>query len=297
MDWHKLKTFHTVAVEGSFTRAGDLLGLSQSAVSRQIAALEDSLGTPLFHRHVRGLVPTEQGEVLYGAARQVVAALAMAEARLADAAAKPSGLLAVTTPVGFGTTWLTPRIGEFLTRYPDIHVRLLVVDDRELDLATREADVAIRMVPPTQPDLVQRHLMTVRTHIYGSREYLRRHGTPQGPGDLRQHRLIIYGEDVPGPSDTVNWLLNVGVAEGEKHSPTLEVNSVYGQFLAAESGLGLAGLPDYMAQGSKRLVQVLTGVEGPLYETYFVYPAALRNSTRLAIFRDFLIDKIAQSRF
>ncbi len=195
MDWDKLRVFHAVAEAGSFTHAGEQLNLSQSAVSRQISALEESLSVPLFHRHARGLILTEQGELLYRTARDVFSKLAMTEARLADTRESPSGPLKVTTTVAFGTLWLTPRIHGFLERYPDIQVSL-VVDDGELDLAMREADVAIRMPPPRQPDLVQRHLMTLHWKVYASPRLPRRSSARRTKvEDLDNHRLMVFGED------------------------------------------------------------------------------------------------------
>ena len=137
MDWDKLRIFHAVADAGSFTHAGHELGLSQSAVSRQISALEEGLNVPLFHRHARGLILTEQGEVLYRTAHEVFTKLTAAQTRLMDSKEKPSGELRITTTVGLGSVWLTPRLKEFTELYPQINVTLLL-DDRELDLAMRE---------------------------------------------------------------------------------------------------------------------------------------------------------------
>src|SRR5271169_4006670 len=128
MDWDKLRIFHSVAEAGSFTHAGEALNLSQSAVSRQISALEESLKTSLFHRHARGLILTEQGEVLYRTAHEVFAKLAMAEAMLTDSKDRPRGELKVTTTVGFGSTWVAPRIKEFIELYPDVAVNLVLND-------------------------------------------------------------------------------------------------------------------------------------------------------------------------
>ena len=147
MDWDKLRVFHAVAEAGSFTHAGELLNLSQSAVSRQISALEESLNLPLFHRHARGLILTEQGELLYQTARDVFSRLAMTEALLTESRERAQGPLKITTTVAFGSLWLTPRIKDFLDRFPDIAVTMVLFDG-ELDLAMREADIAIRMMPP-----------------------------------------------------------------------------------------------------------------------------------------------------
>ena len=186
MDWDKLRVFHAVAEAGSFTHAGDTLNLSQSAVSRQISALEEALQVPLFHRHARGLILTEQGEALNRTVREVFAKLAMTEALLTESKERPAGKLKVTTTMGFGSMWLAPRLAGFLEMYPEVSMTLLL-DDNDLDLAMREADVAIRMHPPKQPDLVQRHLMTLDWAVCATSDYLKKHGMPQRAEDLDEH--------------------------------------------------------------------------------------------------------------
>ncbi|MGA8770685.1 MAG: LysR family transcriptional regulator, partial [Rhodomicrobium sp.] len=153
MDWDKLRIFHAAAEAGSFTHAGEALSISQSAVSRHISALERDLNVPLFHRHARGLVLTEQGELLYRTAQDVFSKLATTQILLADSRGKPSGELKVTTTRALGTGWLTPRLNDFMKLYPDIRLQLLLHDE-VLNLTMREADVAIWFGPPTQQDLV-----------------------------------------------------------------------------------------------------------------------------------------------
>ncbi len=192
MDWDKLKVFHAAAEAGSFTHAGEQLGLSQSAVSRQVSALEGELTVSLFHRHARGLILTEQGELLYRTAHEVFMKLEAARTKLTDSRERPNGELKVTTTPGIGVHWLTPRLGEFLDLYPDIHITLITTDE-ELDLAMREADVAIRLRQPTQPDLIQRKLFSVHFHAYASPDYLKRFGTPRTHEDLDNHRIVVLG--------------------------------------------------------------------------------------------------------
>ena len=295
MDWDKLRVFHAVAEAGSFTHAGEALNLSQSAVSRQISALEESLSVPLFHRHARGLILTEQGDLLYRTAREVFAKLAMTEAMLSESKDRPKGPLKVTTTVAFGSAWLVPRVREFQELYPEIELSF-VVDDSELDLSMREADVAIRMSPPRQPDLVQRHLMTVRNLVFASRDYLKRHGTPQKPEDLDKHRVIIYGGDARPPVRYVNWLIEAGARNGRERRPIFAVNNLYAIFRAVESGLGIASLPDFMERETSDLVRILPELQGPEVEAYFVYPEELRTSKRIAVFRDFLLRKVAETK-
>jgi DNA-binding transcriptional LysR family regulator len=295
MDWDKLRVFHAVAEAGSFTHAGESLNLSQSAVSRQISALEESLSVPLFHRHARGLILTEQGELLFRTAREVFAKLSMAEGLISESKDRPKGPLKITSTVAFGSSWLTPRIKEFLDLYPEIQVSV-VVDDSELDLSMREADVAIRMSPPRQPDLIQRHLVSVPTHVYASPDYVKKHGMPQKPDDLDKHRLIVYGEDARPPVQNVNWLLEAGTKPGQERKPILSVNNFYAMLRAVLSGLGIAALSDFMAGEHGELVRVLPELTGPAIEAYFVYPEELRTSKRISVFRDFLLRKVAETR-
>lgn len=298
LDWDKLRIFHAVAQAGSFTRAGERLNLSQSAVSRQISALEESLSVALFHRHARGLILTEPGEALYGTAHDVSGKLAIAEALIGESRDKPTGELKITTTVGFGSLWLTPRLGEFLELYPEISVALLV-NDQELDLSMREADVGIRMRPSTQPDLVQRRLMRMHHHVYASQGYLQEHGMPQTAADLDDHRLIVWGANVSAPVPEVNWLLHSETGAGVRR-PVLRVNSVQGLMISVEAGVGIASLPDYLARDpceAGLLTRVLPDLEGPAYDIYFVYPEELRNTKRIATFRDFIVDKVAEWEF
>ncbi len=297
MDWDKLRVFHTVAEVGSFTHAGEALSLSQSAVSRQISTLEDSLNVPLFHRHARGLALTEQGELLFRTVHEVFTKLAITKARITDSRERPQGRLKITTTVAFGSIWLTSRISEFVDLYPDIDVSL-VLADTELDLSMRQADAAIRMTPPTQPDLIQRHLMTMRYHVYATPEYLKEHGMPKTIKDIDadNHRLIVYGDDARPPVADLNWLLEVGMPKGKKRRPVLKVNSVYGIFRAVQTGLGIGALPDYMSREESTLVRILPEIEGPTIDTYFVYPEEMRNTKRITVLRDFLVDQVSDSR-
>ena len=296
MDWDKLRVFHAVAEAGSFTHAGDSLNLSQSAVSRPVSALEDSLRIPLFHRHARGLILTEQGEVLYRTVKDVFHKLSMAEALISESRERPSGPLKITTTVAFGTTWLTPRIKEFVELFPDVEVSL-ILSDGSLDLSMREADVAIRMAKPKQPDLVQRLLLTVQSHVYAAADYLSNKGTPETAEDLDQHAIILYGHDAPPPVASINWLMDAGADPEHRRKPVLRLNNLYGIYRAVHSGLGIAALPDYMVPETSSLIRILPELAGPSIEAYFVYPEELRQSKRVNVFRDFLLRKVAEGNF
>jgi DNA-binding transcriptional LysR family regulator len=294
MDWDKLRIFHAVADAGSFTHAGTELSLSQSAVSRQISALEEDLHVPLFHRHARGLILTEQGEVLYRTAHEVFTKLAAARTRLMDSKEKPTGDIKITTTVGLGSVWLTPRIKEFMELYPDIRVQM-ILEDEELDLSMREADVAIRLRRPTQPDLIQRKLFTVHHHLFASIEYVKNHGIPKSIEDLDKHRVMIF----QGASylQDLSMLRTTGRADGDPRPVALTVNSAYGLRRAVQAGAGIAILADYLVAPDMNLVRIDLPIEKPMYDTYFVYPEELKETKRVTVFRDFIVAKAKEWSF
>jgi DNA-binding transcriptional LysR family regulator len=288
MDWDKLRIFHAAAQEGSFTRAGEVLNMSQSAVSRQVSALENELGTPLFHRHARGLILTEEGELLMRAAREIVLKLENVRSQLVDARGQPSGTLRVSTTVGLGSTWLTSRLDAFVDLYPGINLELILNDD-ELDVAMRQADVAIRLRAPTQPDVVRRKLFELHFHVYASRRYIERFGEPRTTSDIDHHRIVVFGENAPLYLREMNRLCSAGREPGNPRAPTLSVNSVVAIRNAVEKGIGLAMLPDYLIGTNSELVTVLPDFEAPSFDVFFVYPEELRDSARVTVFRDFLV--------
>ena len=296
MDWDKLKIFHTVAEASSFTKASTILNLSQSAISRQIQALEGDLKVQLFERHARGLVLTENGEYLYKSAHEIISKLKDVESNISGHKDKLNGKLTVTTVVSFGTTWLTPRIKEFMDLHPDIEIEL-IFDDKELDLSTREADVAIRMRRPKQLNLIQKKFVDFNYHIYGSNDYLQKNGYPKTLKDLDKHKFITYGKGAPSPVYNPDWVLKHGIKDGKKRKSIMKVNSVYGLLLAVQSGVGLAALPDYIAHNVNNITKVLPEETGKPTETHFVYPASLKNNARLMAFRNFIFTKVNEWKF
>ena len=296
MDWDKLKIFHTVAEAGSFTNASTVLNLSQSAISRQIQSLEKDLKIHLFERHARGLVLTSNGEYLYKTANDVISKLKDVESTLSEDKDKINGKLTVTTVVSFGTTWLTPRIQEFMSLHPDLEVEL-IFDDKELDLSTRQSDIGIFMRRPKQLNYIQKKLIDLHYHIYGSTKYLEKNGHPKKISDLNKHNFITYGRGAPSPVFNPDWALKLGSKDNKKRKPVMKVNSVYGLLLAVQSGVGLAALPDYITINVPNITKVLPEVEGPLTETHFVYPQSLKNVGKVQAFRNFLFSKVNEWKF
>jgi DNA-binding transcriptional LysR family regulator len=288
MDWDKLRIFHAVADAGSLTHAGETLHLSQSAVSRQIRALEESLNTTLFRRHARGLLLTEQGELLFEATRSMAKRLETTAARIRDSEDEVFGELRVTTTMGFGTLWLAPRLPRLFERYPNLKIDLML-EERLLDLQMREADVAIRMKEPSQADLIRRRIMEVRIRLYASSAYVQKQGLPLTPEDLASHRLITQAAASPqvrAGADFVQPFL-----AGNPRS-SLTVNNYFGILQAVIHGLGIGSLPDYVTADFPDLVNVLPEEQSAPIPVYLAYVEELRQSQRVCAFRDFVLEEI-----
>ncbi|WP_022703509.1 LysR family transcriptional regulator [Pseudorhodobacter ferrugineus] len=288
MDWDKLRIFHAVADAGSLTHAGDTLHLSQSAVSRQIRSLEESLSVTLFHRHARGLILTEQGELLFDATKSMAKRLDAAAARIRDSEDEVFGELRVTTTTGFGTLWLAPRLPTLYAKYPSLKIDLML-EERVLDLPMREADVAIRMKEPSQADLIRRRLMNIRMRLYATSEYLAQAGVPQSMEDFAHHRLIsqhIGTAQVAAGAVLVQQLMMYDIPS------SLTVNNYFGVLQGVLSHLGVGVLPDYLTEDFPNLVRVLPDVESAEVPVFLAYPEELRQSKRVAAFRDFVTEEI-----
>ncbi len=292
VDWDKLRIFHAVADKGSLTHAGEVLHLSQSAVSRQIRALEESLSVTLFHRHARGLILTEQGELLFDATSQMARRLDAAAARIRDSEDEVFGELRVTTTTGFGTLWLAPRLAKLYTKFPALKIDLML-EERVLDLPMREADVAIRMKEPTQADLIRKRLMNIKMRLYASQEYLAAHGAPKSMDDFAHHRLISQHA---GTAQVAAGALLVAELMSHDIPSTLTVNNYFGVLQGVLNHLGIGVLPDYITEDFPDLVRVLPDVESGEVPVFLAYPEELRHSKRVAAFRDFVTDEIMTYR-
>lgn len=292
MDWDRLRIFQAVADAGSLTHAGDVLHLSQSAVSRQIRSLEDELNTTLFHRHARGLILTEQGELLFDATLHMAKRLEAAAARIRDSEEEVFGELRVTTTIGFGSLWLAPRLTALYEKYPNLKIDLML-EERVLDLPMREADVAIRMKEPSQADLIRKRLMNIRMRLYASPQYLEQNGVPQTLEDLRDHRLISQNATAAQVSSgalLVRQLMSYEIGS------FLTVNNYFGVLQGVIHHLGIGVLPDYLTQDFPNLVRVLDSVESNDVPVFLAYPEELRQSKRIEAFREFVTEEIIAHR-
>lgn len=294
LDWDKLRIFHVVAEAGSLTSAGQHLNLSQSAVSRQISTLEQQLGTPLFHRHARGLILSEQGELLLKATKDVHQKLIQIEGRISDSQISIDGPLKITLPGFLGYAWLARRLAKFQDRYPDIQLTL-IMDNRVLNLSMREADAAIRLYDTPYPDLTITPIGQIHIHLCASAQYLEKHGIPKNAASLREHRLLGYPPNASLPHTHADWVFSLAGVDKETHPKALLLNSTNGILAACSAGCGIACLPDFMVDETPELQRILPKIEAPVLPIYFVHATERSDSTRIRLFQEFLEKELAQS--
>jgi len=293
LNWDKLRIFHAVAEAGSFTHAGEALNLSQSAISRQIASLEEQLNVPLFHRHARGLLLTEQGDLLLKATKDVYEKLALLEGRISDTKSTPEGPFKLTIPGFLGSAWLAPRIDRFRRLYPKMRMTV-IMDNRVLNLGMREADAAIRLYEPNQPDLIKRKLTSIRFHLCASKQYLAEFGTPKSASELKKHWLVGYPSGVPIPHEHTDWIFQVAGVDKDSAQNVILINSMQAILNTIEHGSGIACLPDFMVTDNPKLQIILDHYPALEVPVFFVYPIERRNSTRIQVFRDFMIEELTE---
>lgn len=296
MDWDKLRTFHIVAEAGSFTHAGTALDLSQSAISRQISGLEESLGVKLFHRHARGLILTEAGELLEKTASDIFGKLSMVEARLSDSQSQPTGTLRITAPGFLGATWLVPKLSRLHEKYSDLEIQLLM-DNRIFNLAMREADAAIRLYEPDQNDLLYTKLGSIDFKICASKKYFDKYGVPKNIKDLKKHTLMGYPPNVPVPFEDPNWLFRKAGIDQGNNTKLIRMNSLHAIAQGVLHGLGIAVLPAYLIENNKNIITCLDDLERPKVGMYFVYAEERRNSNRIKLLQEFLLETAKNSDF
>lgn len=283
IDWDAMRDFLAVADTGSFSKAADKLRVSQPTLSRRVAALEEQIGTKLFVRTTRGLLLTDDGEDVLEGARRVEAEM-LAIARKADAAQQRlSGTVRVSLSEVLGSQWLPRRLAAFHTAQPGLCIEL-VVDNRTIDLVRREADIALRLFRPDQPDLVARKLGEVAIGMYATRDYLARHGTPTSIHSLKDHLLVGFGEAMLGRNVAVQRLEAMFHRENIIHRST----SANGQLNAIRVGVGLGVHDCFVADECPDLVRVLPEEINHMMEAWLVTHNDIRRSARIRAVLDFI---------
>lgn len=288
-----IRAFVSVAEEGGFTAAAEELGLSKSAASRQIAALEDALGAQLLKRSTRSVKLTDGGYAYLERCRALLADLDEADQAVAALQNEPKGLLKINAPMSFGVSHAAPAVTEFMKRYPELQVAL-ILNDRFVDPYDEGFDVTLRIGALEDSSLAARKLAQIEMGLYASPAYLEKHGRPRGPDDLKSHAALHYGK----PSSQSAWSLR-GAQGGVSIRYRLCSNNGDALRVAALAGLGIALIPaflvrDEMQEGS--LVPLLDGFEPKPIDLYAIYPPTRFLAAKVRLFIDFLAQRFGGSR-
>jgi len=288
VQWDKLKTFYYVAKLGSFTKTGQHLNISQSAISRQIGDLEYSLAHKLFKRLPKGLVLTRQGELLFQNVEKMFVCSELALMQIQNEQSEPQGDLNIGANVGLVDTWLYTIIPDFLTRYPEINLSIFSKDGH-LDVESLEVHVALQPHVPDQPELIQNFLMSWNRRLYASKEYLQKYGTPKTVEDLEYHRLIGFGSEKIHLFDNINWHLKLNNNINKPQVPYISANSLRALFHFGTLGFGIISFSqESPLLKNSNLIEVLPEAIGPNIDIYFTYPVQLKGIRKINVLEEYL---------
>lgn len=287
----EMEAFVQVVDHGGFTEAARKLGMSKSAVSKHVAALEARLAVRLLNRTTRRVSPTEVGLAYYDRARTVLVDATDADSMVTSMQSKPKGQLRVSAPVTFGIHYVTRAVVDFLDAFPQVDINL-VLDDRFVELVAESFDVAIRIGVLEDSSLKARKLAETRRLLVASPAYLERAGTPRVLDDLNHHQLLHYSHLASGNF----WRLRGPSGEERQFRVGGRLTANNGESLraTAEAGIGIASLPSFMigdALTSGRLVEVLADRAPDILGIYALYPQGRFPQPKLRAFIDFLAER------
>jgi LysR family transcriptional regulator for bpeEF and oprC len=292
-----MRSFTRVAELHSFTRAADSLGLSRAVVSTHVADLERHLRCQLLHRTTRRVGLTGDGAEYLTRCQRILAELEAADETLRGARLAVQGRLRVDVPVAFGRALLIPALPRFTQRYPDLKLEVQL-NDRVIDLIAEEVDLVVRAGPVREPHLIARRIVDTRLVTCAAPEYLRAHGVPSDPDELRRHKLI--GHLSTSSHRPYKWLFQRGTVRRQLQLPfSVSFNSVEARILAALRGVGIVQSTDIMvaeALAAGRLQVVLPEWSAPGAPLMVVCRSALRNSPKIRVFADFAAELLLQYR-
>ncbi len=288
-----MEVFVAAVDEGSLAAAGRRLGRSPAAVTRAVALLERRTGTRLLHRTTRALRLTEAGERYVATCRRLLADLAEAELLAAGERQAPRGLLTVTAPSLFGFLHVRPLVDDFLASYPEVQVRLLLLD-RVVNLIDEGLDLAVRIGPLPDSSLIAVAVGSLRRVVCASPDYLARHKAPQTPADLAAHDCIAFTQQSPGET---SWSFGGGAtpARHVRVRPRLITNSAEAAVASASAGHGITRVLSYQIErelGAGQLKLLLQDFEPPPPQVHLIYPEARLSVAKARAFVDLVVPRL-----
>jgi DNA-binding transcriptional LysR family regulator len=291
-----MRHFIRVVEAGSISKAADQLGVAKSGVSRRLAELESRLGVRLLNRTTRRSSLTGAGQAYYEGAVKLLSDVSELDAATAGAGASLEGTLRLAVPLSFGLSHLSPAIDEFLKAHPELSINI-DFSDRHIDLVGQGVDLAIRIADMRDSTLQARRICPIRLLLCASPAYLKQHGVPVVPADLKKHRILQYDIGA-GP------VLRLQDGEGREYvvqaRPTVVANN--GDFLRdmAMAGHGIVLTPSciaWQAMAVGDLVSILPDYCPPQRSAYAVYPQNRYLSRRARLFIDFLVERFGENPY
>jgi LysR family transcriptional regulator for bpeEF and oprC len=297
-DLNDTLVFVKVIEQGSFIAAAKALGLPKTTVSRKVQELEGRLGAQLLHRTTRRLGLTEAGSVYYEHCQRIAHELEEAESAVGQLQGGPRGWLRFTVPYSIGIAWISPILGQFRARYPDIRLDMHMSND-PVDLISGEIDVALRAGALPDSTLVARRLAGFRTQVFASPQYIEQHGEPLHPDELQHHRIIAVRKHYHHHPSRITWPLSDGNRVTEYPiNPLIVANDPSALLGALLAGEGLTVCTDVAAKPyveSGALRRVLAGWTGPEVDFSAVFPRGRVASPKVRAFVDFLVERLSDN--
>ena len=294
LDWNKFKYFYRVVQFGKINKAAQSFGMSQSTLSRQIAALEEELGFELLVRSISGVELTVKGEAVYKRIKDSFFQLEQIFDIIADLETLANGKLVVTADNGLIDTWLSYYIPEFLNEYPEMKLTIKSCGNPETILK-EGADIICSRLMPQSNDYSHELLMTWNRALYASKDYLKNHGRPKTIADLDNHKLIAFEESNPNSDDEINWHLLAGRNQSNPRDPVLSINSIHSIISAAKDGVGIISFcEESPLLKDCGLVRVLPDINGPSLNTYLIMLRENQDIARFQTFKNFFKTKANQ---
>ncbi len=282
MNWDGFRYFIAAAEAGSLSAAAIALESNQSTVGRHIDALETALAIKLFQRSVKGLSLTEEGQVIYEQAQHIQNSVVKIQRVIQGGEATASGTVRLSLPEGLGQEILIPALEKFYQQYPQVKL-IFNVSPTTANLTQGEADVAVRLFRPEEPDLVVKFLGEMKLGLYASESYKENFGLPGQLRDVRKHKVITYG-DMLSILPENQWLLN----HSEDALRILSSDSTVTRFKATVSGVGLSIQPQVLAQADTGLIHLFKSAKLPAHKVWLVYHKDVRHMSRIRAVVDFL---------
>ncbi len=287
----EMEAFATVVDQGGFTDAARKMGISKSAVSKHVSSLEARLGARLLNRTTRRVSPTDIGLAYYDRARRVLNDAGEADNLVTSMQSAPTGILRLAVPTDFGATHLSPILGEFLNRYPEVSVNM-VLKNRYVELISEGFDLAIRMGEMEDSSLRARKICETTQRLIASPDYLEQAGRPARIDDLNDHRLLYYSHN----ATTSVWKITAPSGEQRqvRSATWFSVNDGQSLLNAAINGLGIAYLPSFLyapAMKAGQVVDVMPELPQDMQSLYAVYPAGRYTQPKVRALIDFLVEK------